>query len=494
MYINKKNISITSLINFKSNGKVNSAKMKFRCLTTLFFGLVTVGALGNIFGIGYSIVLAQQQAEQPTITNDPSLSTVNPGNTRDHNAVTNSSQAFANTEILNLNHSFVSNKVIGPDRFRFITYYWTTPLTPLGVDVGTSADNTFLAANSLPPNQKVEVDTNEGPSTLAVVLQYEGVVDLAGITAALKLPAGFKAQLPLIDDRTNFDIALSNYRGHIYPSQGIVLYFPVNVMPTAKVNVPYLGPLALHFLRSNQRSTLDSLDASQQNEFARALSFIHTGNGTLPKSTILNGKFDLRKDYFDQLGRFIPYDFVNQVIPVVFNITGQETIDVVTLTPGPKVVVGNIANESNISTKIMEVPYGVTTNVSIAVRNTGDIAIHDCGLTVSPRLESALGINGLTPSAITSPNIPQTLFSTLVPMGIVGASGAGEITCSPVGPGAGVLPANSLSNIMTVSVFPTKYVAGTVDLINCSLSWRDPVNDNFKFQNSQVFVRVVPPH
>jgi hypothetical protein len=490
------------LINVKSNGKVNSAKMKFRCLTILFFGLVTVGALGNIFGIGYSIVLAQQQAAQPTITHDPSLPTLNPGNIR--GAVTNPSQTYTDSEILNLNHSFVSNKVIGPDRFRFITYYWTTPLTPLGVDVGTSADNTFLAANSLPPNQKVEVDTNEGPSTLAVVLQYEGVVDLAGITAALKLPTGFKAQLPLIDDRTNFNIALSSYRGHIYPSQGIVLYFSVNVLPTAKVNVPYLGPLALHFLRSNQRSTLDSLDASQQNLFARALTLMHTVNGTLPKSTILNGKFDLRKAYFDQFGRFIPYDFVNQVIPVLFNITGQETIDVVTLKPGPKVVVGNIANDSNISTNIVEVPYGVTTNVSFAVRNSGDIAIHDCGLTISPRLESALGINGLNPSAITSPNVPQTLFSTLVPMGIVGASAAGEIACSPFPTtqgGAGILPAHSLSNIMTASVFPTKYVAGTVDLINCSLSWRDPLGGNaaqitpgFKTQNSQIFVRVVPPH
>jgi len=38
------------------------------------------------------------------------------------------------------------------------------------------------------------VDTNEGFSTLAVVLEYEGVVDLAGITAALKLSTGFKAQ------------------------------------------------------------------------------------------------------------------------------------------------------------------------------------------------------------------------------------------------------------------------------------------------------------
>jgi hypothetical protein len=43
-------------------------------------------------------------------------------------------------------------------------------------------------------------------------------------------------------------------------------------------------------------------------------------------------------------------------------------------------------------------------------------------------------------------------------------------------------------------------VAGTVDLINCSLSWRDPLGGNaaqitpgFKVQNSQVFVRVVPP-
>jgi hypothetical protein len=473
--------------------------MKFRYLTILFFVLVSAGALGNIFGIGYSIVLAQQQAEQPTTTYDPSLLTADPGNTRDHKALISSSQTFTNSEILNLNHSFVSNKVVGPDRFRFINYYWTTPITPLGVDVGTSANKTFLSAGPLPPNQKVEVDTNEGASTLAVVLQYEGVVNLAGITAALKLPAGFKAQLPLTDDRTNFDIALSSYRGHIYPGQGIVLYFSVNVLPTAKVDIPYLGPLALHFLRSNQRSTLDSLDASQQNMFAKTLSFMRTGNRTLSNSTILNGKFDFRKDYFNQFGRFIPYDFVNQVIPVIFNITGQETIDVVTLKPGSKV--GATANNSNISTNIVEVPYGVTTNVSLAVRNTGDLAIHDCLISVSPRLQSALGINGLNPSAISSPNVPQTLFSTLVPMGIVGASSAGELFCAPTGPGAGVLAAHSLSNVMTVSVFPTHYVAGTVDLINCSLSWRDPLGGNgaqvfpgFKVQNNQVYVRVVAPH
>jgi hypothetical protein len=68
---------------------------------------------------------------------------------------------------------------VGPDRFRYITSYWTIPDTSLGVDVGTSANNIFLSAVSLPPNQKLEVDTNEGFSTFAVVLQYEGVVDLA---------------------------------------------------------------------------------------------------------------------------------------------------------------------------------------------------------------------------------------------------------------------------------------------------------------------------
>ena len=71
---------------------------------------------------------------------------------------------------------------MGADRFRFITSYWTTSDTFRGVDVGTSANNTFLSANALGPNQKLEVDINEGWSTLAVVLQYQGVVNLAGVT------------------------------------------------------------------------------------------------------------------------------------------------------------------------------------------------------------------------------------------------------------------------------------------------------------------------
>ena len=79
---------------------------------------------------------------------------------------------------------------------------------------------------------------------------------------------------------------------------------------------------------------LDSLDASQQNMFAKALSVNNVGNTTLPANTTFNDNFDFQRDYFNQFGRFIPYDFINQVIPVVFKVTCQETLDVVTLPPG----------------------------------------------------------------------------------------------------------------------------------------------------------------
>ncbi len=70
----------------------------------------------------------------------------------------------------------------------------------------------------------------------------------------------------------------------------------------------------------------------------------------------------------------------------------------------------------------MKIPNGVTTTARLAVRNTGDVPIYDLTGNVFLGLQSALGINGLTPTAITSPNIPQTIFSTILPIGIVGPS------------------------------------------------------------------------
>ena len=365
------------------------------------------------------------------------------------------SDSATDTKNLDLRHDAASNKVVGPDRFRFVTSYWTTPDTPNGVDVGTSSQ--FLAANSLPPNPKLEVDTNEGYSTLAVALQYQGVVQLDGIAAALKLPIGFKAIHPLTDDRTNFDIALSSYRGNIVPGQGIVLYFPMYVLPTAKVGLPVLGPVALHFLRADDRQIMDTINAPQQQSFSKALSLTRT---TFPNQTNINENIIPQKENTASFQRDIPFDFINQIIPVTWHVTGQETLDVVTLPTLGKDAV------KTISTNLVTIPNGKSTLVRLAVRNTGDAPVWDLTANVLPGLQSNLGINGLTPSAITSPNIPQTLFSTILPIGIAGPAffGIGEL-----GPNQNVE--------FDVTVFPTHYVAGTVELLNVRVVYNNIIGE-----------------
>jgi hypothetical protein len=208
-----------------------------------------------------------------------------------------------------LSSNFNTPPVVGPS----LTYQGNTNWIPNAV-FNFPYSGTLLPFP--PSNLQLEADAGDGYSTLAVVLQYEGVVDLDGITAALKLPTGFKAQFPLTSDRSNYDIALSNYDGHISPSQEIVLYFPMYILPAAKVGLSVLGPLALHFLRSDKRSMLDSLGASQENIFAKALSITNT---TFPNSTQINNitqvnNFDFKRDYSNTFGRFIPYDFINQRI------------------------------------------------------------------------------------------------------------------------------------------------------------------------------------
>jgi hypothetical protein len=94
----------------------------------------------------------------------------------------------------------------------------------------TIISGSFLSANAQQPASnrlgKIEVYPNEGSQTLAVVLQYEGVVDLAGVTGALKLPAGFKATLPLTSDKNRFDISLSSWTMKKQSSKIITLTNP----------------------------------------------------------------------------------------------------------------------------------------------------------------------------------------------------------------------------------------------------------------------------
>jgi hypothetical protein len=124
----------------------------------------------------------------------------------------------------------------------------------------------------------------------------------------------------------------------------------------------------------------------------------------------------------------------------------------------------------NLSTQVVQIPNGAITKVRLAVRNTGDVPVYGLDVDFTTGLQSALGINGLNPAAITSPNIPQTLFSTILPLGIVGSSH---------------------QDLVDVTVFPTHYVAGTVELLNINLEWNNIVGETVS-QTNQVYFEVTP--
>ena len=173
------------------------------------------------------------------------------------------------------------------------------------------------------------------------------------------------------------------------------------------------------------------------------------------------------------------------IIPVIFKVTGQETLDVVTLPPG-KFCDTSCKLQPNtsttFSTQILNIPSDITTKVRLAARNTGDAPVYDLDVNVTTGLQSALGINGLSPSAITSPNIPQTLFSTILPLGIVGGT-AGLISVPELKP--------NTNEEFDVSVFPTHYVAGTVELLNIGLTWNNIIGERAS-QTNQVCFSVTP--
>jgi hypothetical protein len=450
-------------------------------LSILFSALLIAGTIGNS-GIINSFAQAQLQTQQPstlsqqpfTLSQQPlcqggicDTNTTQPNNVDPKHAVVSSSQTFVNSKNLDLNHAFVSNKVVGPDRFRFVTSYWTTSTTSQVIDAGTSSNESrFIQAigaglgagpgvgwRALEANPKLEVDTGEGYSTLAVVLQYQGVVRLAGITAALKLPAGFEAQIPIADDRNNYGIALSSYHGNIFPSQGVVLYFSLNVLPSAKVQLPVLGPLALHFLRADQRSILDSLDASQQSMFAKALSVTNT---TFPNSTSFKDNFDFARNYLSQFGRSIPFDFINQVIPVVFKVTGREVLDV--HLAYPNIARNCYSYQCNITKGIVP-GNGDIVPVRVTFSNFGDALITDLVGSISTGTTTLVG---------------PAVSAQTYPIGIV----------SPTTFNLGILPPYS-SQTVTLLV-RSVLNCDTLEPLNVASTYNDVIGERQTQQNNVV--------
>src|SRR5215469_14399741 len=112
-------------------------------LAVLFCTLIIASTIGTSFGITNSFAQEQQlhpvrpcifRSHSPWSNSLPtfdalSLPASHVDNTLNHNVVISSPLTFTKSKNLDLNHSFVSNKVVGPDRFRFITSYWTNPDT-----------------------------------------------------------------------------------------------------------------------------------------------------------------------------------------------------------------------------------------------------------------------------------------------------------------------------------------------------------------------------
>ena len=161
--------------------------------------------------------------------------------------------------------------------------------------------------------------------------------------------------------------------------------FTLVILPTAKVGLPVLGPMAMHFLKAPSRTINDNMEAIPANVLTKVFSnTINSGNvsGKVTggpsgmrswKSCICTVRREMyhdnirtshdsltfTRDYLGQFSRNVPYDFINQVIPVIFKVSGQETLDVVTLPYGAPVSLDAI------STHVVKIPNDDTTRLRL---------------------------------------------------------------------------------------------------------------------------------
>jgi hypothetical protein len=248
----------------------------------------------------------------------------------------------------------------GPDKFKFIYSYWSKDINVQGLGISPPTSQTIT-----------ETDVNGGPNLLAVVLHYEGTVTLTGITAALKLPSGFKSNLPLTHNTNRYDIAFSSFQNTIVPGSTIVLNFPITILGNAEVQKPYVGLLALHFLKAHEKTLTYNLDASDENLFANALTLASTipsppaGPGShSTKMCTNNNDFTKQVKETDTLKKL--YDFVHQINAITFKVTGEENLNV------------NVAlKEQNSKANIPPVGAVSPTYLDIFINNTGDAPVYD---------------------------------------------------------------------------------------------------------------------
>ncbi len=407
-------------------------------------------------------------------------------------------KTLTKTRDLQSQHTLTGNKVIGPDNFRFVTGYWTNQNVQGGIDVGTSVNSTYLGADSQPSNPRAEVDSGDGLSTYVISLKYKGVVQLAGITAALKLPKGFKSEFPLIHNSKRYDIAFSEYRGHIYPGEGIALYFNIYPSPDGVSQKPYLTSLALHTLRLDVRTKTDIGTASMQDQFASVISVKNAtppfiGDFNIPPSTTtFNENYD-RSSGFNIGSQLIkPFDFVSQVIPVYVRLSGSESLRAIILPweNHTKTAPAEILNsgirypneflnaQASDPTNAVQIPAGVPTKVRLMILNVGDLNTTNLQIYLSAREESALSAT----SVPSSTNIPNTVQqNAILPVVIQGE------TTKWFGP----IPAYGHAEF-DMTLIPSAYAAGTVEYIKVVMGYDDVTGNHDAITTRLVGFQIVP--
>jgi hypothetical protein len=125
------------------------------------------------------------------------------------------------------------------------TYNGPVVLDAYWVDQGT---NVVLSSSTSGADVNVikkEIGPGEGPEVFAVILTNVGNLPISAITGFLNLPAGFaptgESQIPQLLQNYNpasrlaSNYALASNYGTVQPTGTFVLYFDVNVLPTATV-------------------------------------------------------------------------------------------------------------------------------------------------------------------------------------------------------------------------------------------------------------------
>ncbi len=177
-----------------------------------------------------------------------------------------------------------------------------------------------------------------------------------------------------------------------------------------------------------------------------------------PSTRTFNDNGSFSETFHKVNERLKPFDFVNQVIPVLFKITGEEGIYLNVL-PGTGT---NITVPS--SPFLVLAPPGLPTKVRLLINNTGDVPIHDLTATVSPRDESALGAT-VVPSATNIPNVVQQ--NAIQPLVLIG----------PTQKNVGFIPVKGSAEI-DVTVVPSFYVGGTVENLFVNFEYNNIVGQD----------------